>query len=94
MAADGKRMCWIPVRGTWETQYEARDVARAKLGGAKLDESARRLRWYRRGSTFARFLADTFDLRLFDFDGDPETPNTPLWSGALQGRSGRRFRAG
>ena len=81
MATCGKRTCWIPVRGTWETQYEARDIAAAKRKGAP----APRLRWYRKGSTFCRFLADTFGLDLWDFDGDAATPNTPLWSGALQG---------
>lgn len=81
MTADGKRGCWIPVRGTWETQYEAHDIAKAEAAG----KPAPRLRWYRRGSTFCRFLSSTFGLELLDFDGDPETRNTPLWSGALQG---------
>ena len=78
---NGNRACWIPVRGTWETQHEAHDIAAAKAAG----KPAARLRWYRRGSTFCRFLADTFGLELLDFDADALTPNAPLWSGALQG---------
>ena len=78
--------CWIPVRGTWETQREVRAREQARAGGP-----AARLRWYRRGSTFQRFLADSFGLDLLDFDADPETPNTPLWSGALQGTLWQAF---
>ena len=81
MTTGGKRGCWIPVRGTWETQYEANDIALAEKQG----KAPPRLRWYRKGSTFCRFLCDTFGLELWDFDDDSLTPNAPLWSGALQG---------
>ena len=83
MATNGKRTCWIPVRGTWETQYEARDIAegqaerRAGAAAALVPQ----------GLDVLPFPGSTrFGLQLWDFDGDAADPRTPpLWSGALQG---------
>ena len=82
--ADGRRIAFVPIRGTWETQrYQAALQKRSAI--TELYPLPGEMFWFERKSMFADMLEHDYGISLLDFDGNPETPNIPLWSGALQG---------